>query len=301
MTNACLVVVAAIVTSAATTHAEEPRVPADALDTLVAAERAFAADAVARGIRASFLAAFADDGISFEPRPEHTRAELLKQPEAETPRRVELDWHPVWADVSSAGDLGYTTGPYVLRDLGPAHRPDRHGYYFSIWKKQADGSWKVALDAGIGTPEPGDETSEPSYRPAPQAGRPVAPLSPRHRAAGDALRAREADLASALRERGGVALADFASPEARLHLDGAFPHLGKDALRSALADAPAPEAVELLGDGLAASGELGYTWGRADFADGTAGYFVRVWRRGEDGEFRVTLEWANSVPKPKTP
>jgi ketosteroid isomerase-like protein len=277
-----------------------PAGPASALDSLVAAERAFAADALARGIRASFLSAFADDGLSFDPRPEHTRAELLKQPEPDAPPQLELDWHPVWADVSAAGDLGYTTGPYVLRDLSPKHRPPRHGYYFSIWKRLNDGSWKVAFDAGTRTPASGDAL-EPEFRPAPDAGRPLPPLVSRHRAASDALHAREKGLDAALKSRGPIALADYAAPEARLHRDGALPALGKDALRSALASAPTPVEIELLGEGLAASGDLAYTWGHSELADGTSGYFIRVWRRGEDGEFRVTLDWANSLPRPKTP
>jgi ketosteroid isomerase-like protein len=267
-----------------------------ALESLVAAERAFAADSVARGIRASFLSAFAEDGINFDPRPQHTRAELLKEPEPETPSPLQLDWHPVWADVSSAGDLGYTTGPYVLRHLGTAHTPPGHGYYFSIWKKQADGSWKVILDTGIRTPAPA-EGQETEYRPAPRAGRPVTALSPHRRSAGDDLRAREANLDSSLRKSGGVALADFASLQIRFLRDGAFPYVGKDALRPVLTGTPAPETIDLLGDGMAASGDLGYTWGRETFASGTTGYFVRLWRLDEDDVLRITVDWANSIPK----
>lgn len=300
--SAHLVLAAVTLASAATARArdanEQPGVDAP-LAAVVAAERAFAADSVARGIRASFLSAFAEDGINFSPHPEHTRAELLKEPEPKTTAARELDWKPVWADVSSAGDLGYTTGPYVLRDLGPTPRPARHGYYFSIWKKQEDGSWKVAVDAGIRTPEPAGEAAE--YRSAPQPVPPVAPPSLDARAAADALRAREAELGAALRSRGGEALADFAAPEARLHRDGVFPSLGRAALRSALAATPALEGIEVLDACVAASFDLGYAWGKTSFVDGTSGYFVRVWRRGDDGVFRVTLDWANSVPKAKTP
>jgi ketosteroid isomerase-like protein len=58
-----------------------------------------------------------------------------------------LTWAPVGADIS--GDLGYTYGTYEFRSIGKDGKPvvDR-GKYASIWKKQMDGRWKVALDIG---------------------------------------------------------------------------------------------------------------------------------------------------------
>ena len=60
-----------------------------------------------------------------------------------------LTWTPVGADMSASGDLGYTYGNYEFRSKGKDGKPvvDR-GNYTSIWKKQKDGSWKVALDMG---------------------------------------------------------------------------------------------------------------------------------------------------------
>ena len=271
----------------------------DALAGVVAAERAFAADSVKRGIRASFLAAFAEDGINFTPHPERTREALLKQDEPPSPEPVELDWHPAWADVSAAGDLGYTTGPYSGRDR-TGKRPSGYGYYFSIWKRPAEGPWKVAIDAGIRLPAPPLEP-EPWYRPAPGAGRRSASLESSAAAAESAIRAREAELAEALEGRGASALADFAADEARLHRDGAAPHLGRDDLRAALVGHAGPSAIEVMGAGASASGELGYAWGKATGTDASVSYFVRVWRRGSDGRFRVTLDWANALPKPAAP
>src|SRR5262245_56494453 len=42
------------------------------------------------------------------------------------------------ADISSGGDIGYTTGTY---QIGP-----EKGKYVTVWKKQTDGSWKVTED-----------------------------------------------------------------------------------------------------------------------------------------------------------
>ena len=58
-----------------------------------------------------------------------------------------LKWQPTKVDVSRSGDFGYSLGTYELSMNDPKGRPmaDR-GKYLTVWKKQADGSWKVAVD-----------------------------------------------------------------------------------------------------------------------------------------------------------
>ncbi len=66
-----------------------------------------------------------------------------------------LRWKPLGAEVARAGDLGYTYGTYVARGPGPEGRlTERHGKYVSIWRKQRDGTWKVAVDIGNSSPSP---------------------------------------------------------------------------------------------------------------------------------------------------
>ena len=61
-----------------------------------------------------------------------------------------LTWEPLKAEVAKSGELGYTWGnwKYELKDT------TYHGNYFTVWKLQQDGSWKVALDGGNTTPPP---------------------------------------------------------------------------------------------------------------------------------------------------
>src|SRR5262245_55075140 len=65
-----------------------------------------------------------------------------------------IQWEPTSADVSSAGDLGYTTGRFEVVQSGSDGKPavTGRGKYVTIWKKQSDGSWKVALDIGNSDP-----------------------------------------------------------------------------------------------------------------------------------------------------
>jgi ketosteroid isomerase-like protein len=60
-----------------------------------------------------------------------------------------LTWAPLGAGMAASGDLGYTYGTYEFTGKDKDGKPvvDK-GKYATIWKKQKDGSWKVALDMG---------------------------------------------------------------------------------------------------------------------------------------------------------
>jgi len=53
-----------------------------------------------------------------------------------------LTWTPGKAEVAGTGDLGYTTGTYEA-NMGAG---TEKGKYVTIWKKQADGTWKATED-----------------------------------------------------------------------------------------------------------------------------------------------------------
>lgn len=53
-----------------------------------------------------------------------------------------VQWTATKADVSAAGDVGYTVGTYEASANGATEK----GKYVTVWKKQSDGTWKVAED-----------------------------------------------------------------------------------------------------------------------------------------------------------
>lgn len=60
---------------------------------------------------------------------------------------IEVGWSPSLADVSEGGDLGYTIGAYFMNMDGPEGGRIRiDGKYLTVWRRQADGSWKVTAD-----------------------------------------------------------------------------------------------------------------------------------------------------------
>ena len=60
---------------------------------------------------------------------------------------MELNWTPDYADVSASGDLGYTYGHYIFTIIdSTGTRKEGKGVFHTVWKKQADGTWKYVWD-----------------------------------------------------------------------------------------------------------------------------------------------------------
>jgi ketosteroid isomerase-like protein len=131
--------------------ASPPPDPAAVRASLLAADRAFAAATAAKGLE-GWMAAFDSSAIQMEPdipfTPgiEHIRAGIAP---AFADTSWQLTWEPTMAFGSAAGDLGYTLGTWKSRRIA-ANGAERvsTGKYVTIWRRQADGSWRVVFDGG---------------------------------------------------------------------------------------------------------------------------------------------------------
>lgn len=58
-----------------------------------------------------------------------------------------LSWQATKVEAARSGDLGYVIGTYQLegKDAAGKEQSDR-GKFVEVWKKQADGNWKAAVD-----------------------------------------------------------------------------------------------------------------------------------------------------------
>lgn len=64
-----------------------------------------------------------------------------------------LTWEPTSAEIAESGELGYTLGRWEMASKDSTGTEKKgYGYYISVWKKQADGSWKYVFDSGISGP-----------------------------------------------------------------------------------------------------------------------------------------------------
>ncbi|MBI3404535.1 MAG: DUF4440 domain-containing protein [Acidobacteria bacterium] len=268
-----------------------------ALVSLVEAERAFARLSVEKGVRASFLASFAEDGINFRPGPVNTRRDIESRPAPATPPPITLDWQPIFADISAGGDLGYTTGPYILTDQSPEKRPAQHGYYFSVWKKQADEKWKVAVDIGISTPAPAEGAAKSVFHADQKSSRRMETINSTHEAAREFLQKMENEFSQDASAKG-LAFAYDArlAEESRLHFPGSFPVTGKNTIVEHLRKIPGAWSWETLKTDCANSLDLGWTMGRYENSGKDAGHFVRVWKR-ENGKWQIVATILNPLPK----
>ncbi len=135
-----LLLVSLLASACATAPVAPPSPAVSQADPVIAAERAFAADAARRGWAAAFRSYAAADAITLSPDPVNAHVQLAQIPgDGETT----LDWRPAYAGVSRGGDFGFTTGPFLLRG-----REGIVGHYFTVWRRQQDGSWKWIFDAG---------------------------------------------------------------------------------------------------------------------------------------------------------
>lgn len=268
--------------------------PADQA-AMVAAERAFVKLAAERGFRDSFYQYFAPDGVAFGPHPFRVRVALERQPSSPGP--MGAIWAPVWGDISQAGDLGWNTGPLLYEARPAQNRPERHGMFFSVWKKQADGNWLVVVDLGNDTPQavvPLDTPYRTSWR------------SPAGKAAAVDVTAATAGLLAVERElladmqSGGIgkAYAKRLADDARVHRPGVMPVAGRTALDNWLAEQSQSLRGEPLAAEVARSGDLGYAYGSYQIGGDRpeAGYYARVWKRDAGGDWRIVMDTVSPLP-----
>ena len=268
---------------------------------VVAAERAFAADAPSMGIAGSFNKWSVPDAVLIA----GGQVQRIGEVYPDGPRPADeplLEWWPNFAGISRSGDLGFTTG-------GVAVGGRRTGHYFTIWKKQPDGSWKWVYDGGSGASAadvPGSD-SEPVILPlGPQlipVARPdgtVPPIAPDW--ALTQVRDIEADLAQAAATDQKAAHLRYLADNGRLYVAPRPPAIGRDAFAEALDGWPTTFRFgPTEGGGQSRYGDLVWTYGPAAWSrDGQerTGHYVRLWQRQEGG-FRIVL--AQLIPAPPPP
>jgi hypothetical protein len=266
----------ALVSFQSTSSSADPQ----ALQRMVASERAFAAATAEIGFRDGFLAFFADDSIKIQRQGKNVtlipaREDLAAQPLPKLPIVNQLIWEPFTGHISSDGTLGWLTGPFVL--LNQAQKTTvGQGAYFSVWKRQANGTYRVWLDEGIRLPSIWLKASPFRVAPEPDEGA----AGTANEAIADAERAVSTD-AGAWRAR--------LSADARVHRDGMMPLVGRDEA-VAWADRQKRPPCAPLRMETAASGDLAVVIGACELDGGTRGSYVRVWKRSLGGRWRIVFQ-----------
>jgi hypothetical protein len=252
--------------------------------SLAAAETAFAAHSVREDMRAAFLANFADDGVFIRTGWTLANAWLRNQPAPP----IVLDWRPAYVETAGSGDFGLSTGPWKITSKTQPGAAPAYGQFVSVWKREGNGPWKVAVDLGVGHPESvyWDRHLETAVVRGAGAGAAGGIGTAELRFARDA---RFDGARAAYRMHGADNL--------RFYRNGATPAAGRVAALASPAMGDDKLVYTIEGTETARSGDFGYARGSyaADSAPETPlGYFMRVWRL-ESGEWKVALDVTNPV------
>ncbi|HQQ96861.1 MAG TPA: hypothetical protein PLX35_06335 [Cyclobacteriaceae bacterium] len=144
-TNICIALLTAVVACSN---------PDTSREEILAADRAFSKLSSEKGLTEAFLAFAADDLIkpSEGQQPVFGKEALRSSLQSATAASgYRLTWEPLRAEVS--GSLGYTFGAWTRQKINATPSDSTlYGNYVTIWKRQADGSWKWVLDTGNSTP-----------------------------------------------------------------------------------------------------------------------------------------------------
>ena len=112
------------------------------------------------------VAHYAQDAVLMNPGmpASNGKAAILKtMKDMVTDPAFSLQFQSTQVDVAKSGDMAYTHGTYTFAMTDPATKKviNDKGTYVTVYKKQADGSWKAVQDAAISEmPPPAPEPME---------------------------------------------------------------------------------------------------------------------------------------------
>jgi hypothetical protein len=202
-----------------------------------------------------------------------------------------LFWYPVFADISSSEDFGYTTGPYSYysdrKDTVPAFR----GYYSTAWGKEANGELKVLFDLGGGVSTEENlpiTTSQIKLKP-------IKKKQAKADALNDLLKLDKTYVQTLKTTGKSFDLALF-SAEGRIHRPRQLPIIGSEKLRLFKEENQKFEQTALNGK-IASTCDMGYTYGKTKvtlIGDGTEqeldlSYF-RIWKKEDGVNWKIVLD-----------
>jgi ketosteroid isomerase-like protein len=257
-----------------------------AVGSLIATENAYAKLAADKGFREASISVFADDAIIFAP-----SAVNGKKFWRETKEDPAITWRPIFASISRSGELGYTTGPWESTKSRGVEKPDAFGHFVTIWRKDKNGVWKVALDVGLDHPQPREmETEIRTYVPNFLVSRPES-------ASAD-LEKTQHSFAESLKDDEADAITDNASNDIRVYRSGQIPAVGKRAAEKLLSEQNAKTTRTPRGTGTSDPIDLAYEYGEYTSKHDKInehGIYLCIWRLESDSAWKIALDLQKSA------
>ena len=259
-----------------------------ALQEMVKTEQAFSKMAEEQNAREAFMAFIADDGLLFRPGAVNGKKWMLEHPLPPSDKKPLLAWQPAYAGMAASGDMGFTTGPWEAKADINDEKPQGYGHFVTVWKKQADGSWKFVVDLGISHPQSGGPLT--LWTPAETPNKEFKPVDVP--IAREALLERDRNYAAAVLRHGfAKSYAAYAARGVRLYRANNLPFIGREASIEQLSKTTGEVKLIPIGGDVSSAGDLGYTHGTYEAAN-ERGSYVRIWKK-QNGLWRIVMDVTN--------
>jgi ketosteroid isomerase-like protein len=272
--------------------AQEPD-SSSALFKMREAERNFAKASIMIGRNAAFAENFADESVLFTDKWITTGKQYSKERKSSP---VVLKWEPEFMDIAESRDFGFSTGPWEAQEYRPGTPSLSTGYFLTVWKKQADGIWKVILDGGGETPalkDPNHSFSYPAGADKPVADPPLLNVGILSKKLSDLeneflLNWEKSPLPSTY--------ISFLTPHSRMQLSGHLPSTNTDTIKTWITQLDKTISWKTAGSGSATSGDMGFTYGllvTQNNRDVIKGHYVRIWKKQPAENWKIIMEMMN--------
>jgi len=126
---------------------------------LLQTDRSFAAASLEQGTAAAFFANMTEDALQLPANAAPVQGRKRVRDRLDSLGAQVLDWTPQQAEVSRALDLGWTWGEWRLYRSAASKEVIARGKYLNVWKRGADGAWKLAADIGNQAEDPALQTA----------------------------------------------------------------------------------------------------------------------------------------------
>ena len=117
----------------------------DELQKILQNEKAFAQTSIDKGTKNAFLEFLSKESVIFNKSMPINGLEHWQNIDF----KGLITWQPIIAEIAGSSDLGYTVGNYQFYNSTTEEKPSEFGSFVTLWKKQSDSSWKVAVDMSI--------------------------------------------------------------------------------------------------------------------------------------------------------
>jgi hypothetical protein len=246
------------------------------IDSLINAERSFAAYSVAHGMKEAFLKYLDSSSVVFE------QGKAVNGIEAWSKKGKTagiLNWYPQFAELATSGELGYTSGSWTFQQKSVNDSIIARGGYNSIWLLNKNGEWKNIIDLGV------------SKTPA-NSGNKITKIKAARVTSSNpdinSLLQSDKAFVKIFNENPQLAYKQFLSGQSILNRNGHLPATTANDQLPVIDATPSTIQFSTSGYSISHSGDLGYVYGSGS-VNGKNFNFLRVWRKEKSG-WKIALD-----------